>query len=135
MPAIELDDEVVVNLRWLLEAIGAGRQSESIAYLTNANSGSWAARALQYLAAVDTGALAPLKSNDQLRIDLGRFAADAKTQEEVNTLRSQLTKAQALLERTHEQLETCGVPSEKPGDIVERIGKLAIATTREAPVR
>ena len=125
MPSVDLTDDEIANLRWLLEAIGAGRASERIPYMANANSGAWAAAALSKLIAADGANLLPLKSNDQLRQDLGRFAADAKTQEEVDTLRALLAASQTALDAVNAKLDAVGVVSTRPGDAVDRIDLLS----------
>lgn len=128
MPSVVFTDEEVANLRWLLDAIGAGPPKDAIEYLTNARTGAWAASARAKLADVDAG-VRPLKSNDQLRIDLGRFAADNATQEEVENLRAMMKGAQDNVTAAHAKLDELGADqATKPGDLAGRITKLDAKT-------
>ena len=97
---VDLADDQLANLRWLLQAIGGDVSTLPIAILTVLDSG-WAANAFK---ALPDPKVPPSMTLDDARIALGRFAADNATVQQVADLKAvindqntEIVKVQALL--------------------------------------
>lgn len=135
MPNVNLTDDEVVNLVWLLNAIGAGAPSNQVDHLANAR-GPWAFTAISKLAAVckDPSLVTAFRSIDWLRQAVGRFVATTATQQQVDALTATVAAYAARDNNAYAALDQLKIPYTKTGVVVATPFTDACTVAGVAPV-
>jgi hypothetical protein len=121
---IDLTDEELINLKWLLEALGADG-GLGVRVMMFAATGPWASSLWAKLVApASKVGVPPIQTLDDLRIALGEYAATAQTQQEVNDLRSAQSEVVGTLDQITAALDLAKVAA---APIVDRVKALAAA--------
>lgn len=127
MATIDLTDDELVNLQWLLQAIGADG-GIGVRIMTFA-SGPWANGLWLKLAGASTqGRATPLRTLDQLRSALGAYAATADTQQQTDDLRAASAAYSAQIAAMVARIDASGVAS-GDADPIRRLEALVAAVT------
>lgn len=126
MASIDLTDEEAVNLKWLLDAIGCPSGNTGVRILQFANTGKWSTSLWKKLSVVvATIKTVPARSLDQLRADLGAYAASATTQQTCDDLRAVLDDANAIIAAASSTLTKMGIADDSPLAMrIARLGKV-----------